>query len=115
MIWTIDHTSPLPLRDQIVTIIRRALASGDLVVGEPLPPAAELAEDLAVDRNTVLTAYRQLRDDGILDFRRGRPVRIVHAPRTDATILDLVQTLISLGSQHGLDREALIHLIREAP
>ena len=32
-------------------------------IGEQLPPAAELATALSVDRNTVLAAYRQLRDE----------------------------------------------------
>jgi GntR family transcriptional regulator len=115
MIWAIDHSSPLSLREQIITSVRRAIACGELTVGEPLPPAAELAVDLAVDRNTVLAAYRQLRDDGILDFRRGRPVRIVHAPRPHPEVLEAAQALVDLGAQQGLDREALIQLIREVP
>ena len=32
--------------------------------------AQELADALEVDRNTVLAAYRQLRDSGVLEFRR---------------------------------------------
>ena len=72
MLWTVDPASRLPLQEQIAGCVRRAVAEGLLAVGEQLPPASELAEALAVDRNTVLAAYRRLRDDGVLEFRRGR-------------------------------------------
>src|SRR5918996_1651432 len=54
MLWTIDHAAERPLREQIVTCVRRAITSRDLSIGDRLPPAAELAEALSVDRNTVL-------------------------------------------------------------
>ncbi|MER6795687.1 GntR family transcriptional regulator [Amycolatopsis mediterranei] len=59
--------------------VRRGVASGELALGEQLPPAAELAKALSVDRNTVLAAYRQLREDGVLEFRRGRGARVASA------------------------------------
>jgi len=58
MLWTIDPVSRLPLQEQIAGCVRRAVADGQLAVGEQLPPAAELAQALAVDRNAVLTADR---------------------------------------------------------
>ena len=61
--------------------MRGGIASGSLVPGKQLPPAAELAEALSVDRNTVLAAYRQLRADGLLEFRRGRGARVAKEPR----------------------------------
>ncbi|TPW09120.1 MAG: GntR family transcriptional regulator [Acidimicrobiaceae bacterium] len=113
MLWTVDHTAPLPLREQIVTAIRRGIASGDLSVGDPLPPAAELGEALDVDRNTVLAAYRQLRTDGVLEFRRGRGVRVARATRPEPAVLTAVRTLLEVGAAHGLDRDQLAQLIRE--
>ena len=43
---------------EVASCVRRGAASGELSVGEQLPPAAELAVALSVDRNTVLAAYR---------------------------------------------------------
>ena len=76
MRWTIDHAAPERLQDQIAACVRRGMAGGELRLGDQLPPAAELGDALDVNRNTVLAAYRQLRDEGVLEFRRGRGVRI---------------------------------------
>lgn len=113
MLWYVDHESPEPLRDQIAAAVRRAIAADDLAVGDPLPPAAELGEALGVDRNTVLAAYRMLRTDGILEFRRGRGVRVARADRPDDAVLDAARRLVSLGRQHGLGRDDLVHLVKE--
>lgn len=113
MLWMIDHAAPLPLREQIVIAIRRAITNDELAVGDPLPPAAELGEALDVDRNTVLAAYRQLRTDGVLEFRRGRGARIARAAHPEPAVLDAVRTLIDVGTAHGLDRDQLIQLVRE--
>ncbi|MEQ1698925.1 MAG: winged helix-turn-helix domain-containing protein [Ilumatobacteraceae bacterium] len=113
MLWTIDQTSPSPLREQIVSCVRRGVVSGDLDVGDQLPPAAELAEALSVARNTVLAAYRQLRSDGVLEFRRGRGVRVAHAVVPPPAVLTAATQLIELGRTHGLHRDDLARLIQE--
>ncbi|WP_217922084.1 GntR family transcriptional regulator [Miltoncostaea oceani] len=113
MLWAIDHSSPMGLRDQIATCVRRALASGDLTVGAQLPPAAELAEALSVDRNTVLAAYRQLRDGGVLEFRRGRGVRVATAAPSAPAVVVAATELIDLARTHGMGRDDLIRLIQE--
>jgi DNA-binding transcriptional regulator YhcF (GntR family) len=113
MIWAIDHSAAIPLRDQIVTCVRRGITTGQLPVGDQLPPAVELADALSVDRNTVLAAYRQLRSDGVLEFRRGRGVRVARATSPQSTVVEAAHRLIKVGSAHGLDREQLIQLIRE--
>lgn len=113
MLWTIDSGDAIPLREQIAGCVRSAIARGELRVGDPLPPAAELAEALSVDRNTVLAAYRQLRDAGVLDFRRGRGVRVARASRPEPAVVGAATHLIELGRAHGMQRDDLIRLIRE--
>lgn len=113
MLWQIDHESPEPLRDQIAAAVRRGIRDGDLDVGDPLPPAAELGEALGVDRNTVLAAYRMLRDDGVLEFRRGRGVRVARADRPADDVVEAARRLLTVGRQHGMGRDDLLHLIKE--
>ena len=93
--------------------MRRGVTSGQLTVGDQLPPAAELADALLVDRNTVLAAYRELRTDGVLEFRRGRGARIARTTIPAPTVLKAAQRLIEVGRTHGLDRDDLTRLIQE--
>src|SRR5580704_10439612 len=72
----IDHSSPAPLHEQVAAAIRRAIANGEAVAGQRLPPARDLAAVLGVNPNTVLRALRALRDEGLLEFRRGRGVTV---------------------------------------
>ena len=113
MRWAIDHTSRERLQDQVASCVRRGVASGELPVGEQLPPAAELATALSVDRNTVLAAYRQLRDDGVLEFRRGRGARVVSAGPALSSVTEAAQKLIATASEHGLGKSDLIRIIKE--
>ena len=68
----IDPTSAVPLGDQVAASVRRAIADGQVVAGEKLPPAREVAESLGINLHTVLRGYQRLRDEGLVDLRRGR-------------------------------------------
>ena len=113
MRWVIDHSSRELLQHQITRCIRQGVASGELTVGEQLPPAVELAAALSVDRNTVLAAYRQLREDGLLEFRRGRGARVASAVPEPAAVTAAAQALVVVARQHGLGRNDLIRLIEQ--
>lgn len=113
MLWTVEPSAREPLREQIASSVRRAIARGELSVGDPLPPAAELGEALAVDRNTVLAAYRLLRDEGVLSFRRGRGVRVERASLPPTAVVRAATKLLDVARDHGLRRDELIELIRE--
>jgi DNA-binding transcriptional regulator YhcF (GntR family) len=113
MRWKIDHSSRESLQHQIAGCVRQGVASGELTVGERLPPAVELAEALSVDRNTVLSAYRQLRDEGLLEFRRGRGARVASTVTEPAAVAEAAQALVTVARQHGLERNDLIRLIEQ--
>ncbi|MFE0791821.1 aminotransferase class I/II-fold pyridoxal phosphate-dependent enzyme [Streptomyces mutabilis] len=62
---------------EISASVERAVGSGELEPGQPLPPMRELAEQLGVNPNTVAAAYRTLRERGVIETagRRGSRVR----------------------------------------
>src|SRR5260370_9171498 len=64
----IDHSSPVPLHEQVAAAIRRAIAEGEARAGERLPPARDLAAVLGVNANTVFRALRTLRAEGLVEF-----------------------------------------------
>lgn len=113
MQWSIDHRSRERLQDQIAGCVRRGVASGELALGEQLPPAAELGEALSVDRNTVLAAYRQLRDEGVLEFRRGRGARVASTGAELSSVTEAARTLVATARSHGLGADDLIRIIKE--
>ena len=113
MRWEIDHRSRDGLQDQIAGCVRRGVASGELPVGEQLPPAAELATALSVDRNTVLGAYRQLRDEGVLEFRRGRGARVVSADPALSFVTEAARQLLATAAAHGIGKNELVRIIKE--
>lgn len=75
----IDRSSETPLYLQISRALRELILSGGLLEGLHLPPERRLAQDLGVNRSTVLAAYRELKSEGLLDARVGRGTAV--APR----------------------------------
>ena len=60
-----------PLHAQLTRALKVALAHGRAGQGAKLPPTRALARDLGLSRNTVLTAYEQLRAEGFMEARVG--------------------------------------------
>lgn len=56
---------------QIVDAIRRKIAASDLAVGDQLPSVRGLAQQLAINPNTVAKAYAELTSGGWLVSRAG--------------------------------------------
>ncbi len=106
----INREEPVGLHEQVAAEIRRAIAEGEAKPGERLPPARDLAAILEVNRNTVLRALRQLRDEGLLDFRRGRGVTVSGTP-PQGVVLVRAKELVELARRHGYRRDELIELI----
>ena len=107
----IDRTEAVTLHDQVAAEIRRAIEDGEIQLGERLPPAIDLAAVLKVNKNTVLRALHILRDEGILDFTRGRGVRVVGTPER-AAVVTKINELLAFARFRGLRREDVITLIR---
>lgn len=107
----VDRADPMLLHDQVAAEIRRAIADGEAAPGERLPPARDMAAVLGVNTNTVLRALRQLREEGLLEFRRGHGVRVAGSPQRSA-VLEKTMELVQFARRHGYRREELIDLIQ---
>ena len=108
----IDRQEPTELFEQVAAEIRRAIADGEANPGERLPPARDLAAVLGVNTNTVLRSLRLLREEGLLEFRRGRGVTVAGTPEKGAVIAR-ARELVSFARQQGYRRDELIELIEE--
>jgi GntR family transcriptional regulator len=108
----LDHDNPLDLHEQVAGEIRRAITDGEAKPGERLPPAKDLAHVLGVNTNTVLRALRQLRDEGLLEFRRGRGITITGTPEQSA-LIEKAKDLLHYARTQGYKPDELIDLIQQ--
>ena len=108
----LDHDNPLDLHEQVAAEIRRAITDGEAKPGERLPPAKDLAAVLGVNTNTVLRALRQLRDEGLLEFRRGRGITVTGTPQHGAVVAQARQ-LLHFARTQGYKPDELIQIIEQ--
>ena len=79
---TIEYHSGIPVYRQIVNAITSAVANREIGEGDSLPTIRNLAEDLAINPNTVAKAYRELELVGVV-ASAGRHGTVVTGRRED--------------------------------
>ena len=110
----IDRSEPVALHDQVAAEIRRAIAEGEAGPGERLPLVKDIAAVLGVNKNTVLRAMHILRDEGLLEFSRGRGITVTGTPEKSA-VLRQVRELVEFARHQGYRREDVIEMIATLP
>ena len=63
---SINYRDPRPVYEQIGSEIRKLIISGVYAPGERLPSVRELAQQLAINPNTIQRAYRELEASGYI-------------------------------------------------
>ena len=106
----IDRADPADLYEQVAGEIRRLIADGEARPGERLPPAKDLAAILGVNTNTVLRSLRLLRDEGLLEFRRGRGISVAGTPERGA-VVQRAKELVEFARRHGYRLDELVEII----
>jgi DNA-binding transcriptional regulator YhcF (GntR family) len=107
----VHKDDPTDLYQQVAAEIRRAIADGEATPGDRLPPAKDLAAELDVNTNTVLRALRLLRDEGLLEFRRGRGISVAGTAERGA-VVHRAKELIAFARQQGYPKDELIEIIQ---
>ena len=110
----VDRSESVALHDQVAAELRRAIAAGEAGRGERLPPAKDLAAVLDVNVNTVFRALRLLRDEGLLEFKRGRGVTVAGTPERGA-VIERTKQLLEFARFNGYRKEDLLEILGDLP
>jgi len=113
MLIRVDPSSEAPIFEQLAASVRAEVARGTLVPGDRLPSARELAESLEVNLHTVLHAYQELRDEGLVDLRRGRGAVITDQAVANLELQAAVRELVAEARSRGVGLAAVVALINE--
>jgi DNA-binding transcriptional regulator YhcF (GntR family) len=106
----VNKADPTDLYEQVAAEIRRAIADGEAKPGDRLPPARDLAAVLGVNMNTVFRSLRLLRDEGLVEFRRGRGVSVVGTPERGA-VVQKAKELVEFARRQGYRVDELVEII----
>jgi len=110
MEYHVDRSDPLPLHEQAAAAIRRAIAEGEAVPGDRLPLAKDLAAIMGINKNTVIRALHFLRDEGLLEFRRGHGITVAGTAERSAFVTQ-VRELVRVAGRNGYKKSELIAMI----
>lgn len=117
---TVHPDRDTPLAEQIAAALRRAIATGELRVGDELPPVRQLAADLSVNLNTVARAYQVLAEGGLIHAARGRGTRVVGdrvstpAPGAATPLVERCRDLVADAKLAGLTADRVREMVEEA-
>ena len=116
---TVNQGDGVPIYLQLVQQIKRLIATKRLGADSELPPVRVLAQQLVLNPNTVVRAYRELEVAGLIYKRRGAGtyVSTKGTPYTDDECRRILgqraDALLVEGRTLGYDSEKLIELLRE--
>lgn len=113
MLLKLDPTSGLPLYVQIGAAVRRAVADGEVAPGDRLPAARDLAQSLEVNMHTVLRAYKDLRDEGVIELRRGRGAIVREGSMSVASVQHLITELVAEAERRGVSVDEVVDMVKK--
>jgi GntR family transcriptional regulator len=93
MVLRLNPSSGVPLYLQLIEQIRHAIDAGAIRAGEQLPSVRQMAEDLVINPNTVVRAYRDLQQEGIIELKHGSGAFICESMVSRAKLMQRAQTV----------------------
>ena len=111
MLIRLDPRSDKPIYRQIADSIADSIENDVVEPGERLPSARSLGDSLDVNMHTVLRAYSQLEEWGMVEMRRGRGGVVVSS---EARIKNLVDELVGQAHRQKIGKSQLVKIVEEA-
>ncbi len=119
MLISINQSDGTPMYFQLVRQVKHLIATGRLGPGDELPSVRVLAQQLLVNPNTVVRAYRELESAGLIFTKRGSGCYVAErpVPYSDAEcrriLSERIDALVAESRNLGFKLERVIELLRE--
>jgi GntR family transcriptional regulator len=105
VIFRLNQSSGIPLYLQLIEQVKHAVETGALREGDQLPTIRKVAEDLVMNPNTVVRAYRELEHEGVIELKHGSGAYIKESAggrarvmrKAQAVVQPAIERLVSLG------------------
>ncbi len=94
MIFRLNQSSGVPLYLQLMEQVKHAVETGALQEGDQLPTIRSLAEELVMNPNTVVRAYRELEHEGVLELKHGSGAFIKESGASRARLIHKAQAVV---------------------
>src|ERR1700728_1862425 len=92
--FRLNPSSGVPLYLQLMEQVSHAVETGAWRPGDQLPSIRALAQELVMNSNTVVRAYRELEHEGIVELRHGLGVFISESVEHRSKWMRKAQTIV---------------------
>ena len=119
MLISINQSDGTPMYFQLVRQIKHLIATGRMGPGDELPSVRALAQQLLVNPNTVVRAYRELESAGLIFTKRGSGCYVAERPvpyseaECRRILSERIDALVAESRNLGFKLERVIELLRE--
>jgi len=116
--FSVPLKSGVPVHDQVVFAVERALVSGQLQAGDAFPSVRALSQQLRINPNTAHRIVSTLVRDGLLEVRPGTGTLVSKPPGATAAqrrvlLNDEVERLTVAARKLSLDLDDVVGALRE--
>ena len=114
----LNHTSMVPIYEQLMDQIKNAIIQGDLKDGDPLPSVRSLSNQLKISALTVKKAYDRLEEERFVKTIHGKGTFVLATNREMAKeahykyIEDELSKVIERAKNIGMKNEELMELVQ---
>ncbi len=110
--FAIQFRPGLPVYEQVIYAVHKALVTGQIKPGDPFPSVRQLSKELKINPNTAHKVVAYLKQDGLLEVEPGRGTFVSrnHLPsESDRTDLlgDKIEVLVVEAKKLGIARESV--------
>lgn len=112
----ISNNSSIPIYEQIKSMIKDQILSGELESDSPLPSIRMLAKDIRISVMTIKKAYDELEEEGFIVTRQGKgsfvaPTNLEFIKeQKQREIEEYINKIVDISTQYKISKEEILDL-----